>query len=174
MKKKSHDVDVAEYYLKPGYLYVTREPTLITTILGSCVSICLFDPATGIGGMNHYLLPDVMRDEPPSTRFGSVSIRELVKGVMEYGARKTHLGAHVTGGASIPNNPQSRLVADLNVEGAYLLLAQLSIPVKQAQTGGHQGRKVFFRTDTGEIRVEFVSAEILPVEERGAEHPWKK
>lgn len=137
-------------YLLPGQLHVASDPTAVTTVLGSCVAVCLCDRAARVGGMNHYLLPThVERERSP--RFGSVAIEELVSGVLARGARKSRLEAKVFGGASVTGAPQPgrRLLGDENVRLALRLLESLAIPVVGGDVGGTRGRKLVFHTDDG-------------------------
>src|SRR5512142_301703 len=75
----------SQVYLHAGDLVVASSPTAIGTILGSCVAVCLWDPDTGVGGMNHYLLPFHVEREK-SARFGSVAIPRLLEEVVTAGA----------------------------------------------------------------------------------------
>ena len=90
----------AQVYLHAGPARRRDEPTAIATILGSCVSVCLWDPDAGVGGVNHFLLPfHVEREKSP--RFGSVAIPRLVEEVVRAGADPRRLQAKVFGGASV-------------------------------------------------------------------------
>jgi chemotaxis receptor (MCP) glutamine deamidase CheD len=148
-----------EYYLKPGYLYITQVPTCIITILGSCVSVCLYDTHHRYGGLNHYQLPEPQALEPPSNRFGSHSIRALYATFIEFGSRPEHLQTRVVGGASMSGNAQSRLVADLNVEMAVRVLAELHVPVLSVETGGSKGRKLWYYTDVNRTVISPIANE---------------
>ena len=67
-----------KHFLYPGAIYISPEPTLITTILGSCVAICLYDPILQIGGMNHYMLPLWNGQGLASPRYGNIAIEKLI------------------------------------------------------------------------------------------------
>jgi len=148
-----------EYYLKPGYLYVTQVPTCIVTILGSCVSVCLFDTHHRYGGINHYQLPEPQTLEESSNRFGSHSIRVLYDTFIEFGSRPEYLKARIVGGASMSGNSQSRLVADLNVEIAARMLDELHVPVLSVETGGTIGRKLWYYTDVNRTAITPIANE---------------
>ena len=66
------------HYLFPGKLAAFKEECVITTLLGSCVAVALHDPDSKVGGLNHYLLPEVMPGEVPNPRYGNFAIPELV------------------------------------------------------------------------------------------------
>ncbi len=89
-----------QHYLHAGQIVASAVPAAITTIVGSCVAVCLFDPVAGVGGMNHYLLPlPVQREWSP--RFGNVAIAELLRAVLDRGARRDRIQAKVFGGACV-------------------------------------------------------------------------
>src|SRR5438270_854984 len=138
-------------YLLPGELKVSKEPAQITTILGSCVAVCLWDAHIQIGGMNHFLLPAWREGEGPSTRFGDVATRNLLQKLLELGCQRRHLIAKLFGGAALFRS-QDRYVASLgskNVEAARTMMKNAGIPVIAQDTGGTHGRKVVFNTDDG-------------------------
>jgi chemotaxis protein CheD len=137
-------------YLLPGQLHAAARATAITTVLGSCVSVCLFDREARVGGMNHYLLPQQLERER-NPRFGSVAIEMLVAEVLGHGARRAHLQAKVFGGASVTGMSRSghRPLGEENVRLALRLLETMAIPVVDGDVGGERGRKLVFHTDEG-------------------------
>jgi chemotaxis protein CheD len=136
-------------YLHAGELLVATEPTAVVTILGSCVSVCLWDPESRIGGMNHYLLPFHVEREQ-SARFGSVAIPRLVEKVMAAGADPRRLHAKVFGGASVIGAfSHGRRLGDDNARLALESLQALGIPVIEQDVGGLKGRKLVFHSDDG-------------------------
>jgi chemotaxis protein CheD len=141
--------DRAHAYLHAGQLSVAARPTAITTVLGSCVAVCLHDPATRVGGMNHFLLPHhVERERSP--RFGTVAVPELVEAMVRAGASRASLVAKVFGGASvIVAAPRGRRLGEENAALAIRLLEEARIPVLDSDVGGGRGRKLIFFTDDG-------------------------
>jgi chemotaxis protein CheD len=137
-------------YLHAGDLVVTARPAAITTVLGSCVAVCLWDPATGVGGMNHYQLAHHV-DRERSRRFGSVAIPELLEEVVRAGGRRATLQAKVFGGASQfgATAARGRSLGAANAELAAQLLADARIPVLGGDLGGQRGRKLIFHPDDG-------------------------
>lgn len=141
----------ARVYLLPGQLHVSSEPCQIKTILGSCVTICLWDKRRGSGGMNHYLLPASRKGQPTSLRFGDEATRVLLEELRKIGCRPPNLRARIFGGAAIftrRNNYPASLGAQ-NVAAALAFMKDANIPVIAQETGGPQGRKVIFNTDDG-------------------------
>ncbi len=136
-------------YLHAGQLAVSTEPTAITTVLGSCVAVCLHDPATRIGGMNHFLLPlHVEREKSP--RFGTVAVPQLVEAVLRAGASRATLVAKVFGGASVIGAFKgTRNLGEENWHLALRLLEEAKVPVLDKDVGGSRGRKLIFLADEG-------------------------
>lgn len=138
-----------QVYLHAGDLFVASEPTAIVTILGSCVSVCLWDPVARVGGLNHYLLPLHVERER-SARFGSVAIPRLVEEVVRAGADPGRLQAKAFGGASVIGAfSGGRRLGDDNGRLALESLAVMGIPVVEQDLGGTKGRKLVFHSDDG-------------------------
>ena len=138
-----------QVYLHAGQIAVASEPAAITTILGSCVAVCLRDPDSRVGGMNHFLLPHhVERERSP--RFGSCAIPALIDAVVRAGASRRALVAKVFGGASVLGAlGGGRNLGDENARLALRLLEEERIPVLDRDVGGTRGRKVVLLTDEG-------------------------
>lgn len=141
----------AEIYLHPGQIAIAPEPARITTILGSCVSVCLFDERRGIGGACHFQLPLRAGDAHRSARFGNVALELLVEGLVAEGSRRAGLQAKVFGGACVLDAFRGRAdhLGAQNVDVALSLLDAWKLPVVGRDVGGRRGRKLLFHTDTG-------------------------
>jgi chemotaxis protein CheD len=141
-------------YLHPGQLVAVRSPRSLTTILGSCVGVCLHDPTIKAGGLNHYLLPRA-RAGDGSTRFGDVAIHKLLREVERLGGDRSRLVAKIFGGACVLDvwGEKTRTLGRANVEAAHETLHELGIRVIAEDTGGVRGRRVFFEPHTGETMV---------------------
>jgi chemotaxis protein CheD len=138
-------------YLHPGQLVATREPTVVTTILGSCVAVCLWDEVGGAGGVNHYLLPEGAGTDASALRFGNVAIEALIDRLLRLGAQRGRLRAKVFGGACISAvfARQTPNLGATNVTCALDGLAREGLRVDAFDTGGARGRKLLFQTDDG-------------------------
>jgi chemotaxis protein CheD len=139
-----------QVYLHAGQLFAAASPTAISTVLGSCVAVCLHDPITKIGGMNHFLLPlHVEREHSP--RFGTVAVPALVEALVKAGASRGALVAKVFGGASVIGAmaTRARRLGEENAILALRLLEEARIPVLDKDVGGSRGRKVVFFADEG-------------------------
>jgi chemotaxis protein CheD len=146
----------AERYLHPGELFAARGPHTVSTILGSCVSVCLWDPKSCVGGINHYVLPQGPARDPSSFRYGVCALPELVSRVRVL-SRATHgLEAKVFGGASVLSLGRGNHLAKANVELARQLLLGLQIPIVAEQVGGDRGRRIIFDFQTGAVWVRAV------------------
>lgn len=139
----------AQVYLHAGNVHAASAPTAITTILGSCVAVCLHDPVRKVGGMNHFLLP-LHAEHAGSSRFGAVAIPALIEALLRAGASSTSLVAKLFGGASVIGAMgQRRRLGDENVQLAEELLDEAHIPVLDRDVGGTRGRKLVLFTDEG-------------------------
>ena len=137
-------------FLQPGQLIATAKPTAVTTILGSCVAVCLFDRSRRIGGVNHFLLAMHAGGSVASPRFGNVAIDMLLEQMRALGARLPLLEAQIFGGACMFQQMASPDHLGLrNVEVARTLLSARGIDVVRSDVGGSRGRKLIFNTDEG-------------------------
>jgi len=143
--------DLIRVYLQPGQLYASAQPCAVTTVLGSCVAICLWDPIASVGGMNHYLLPFFAGAGKGSPRFGNVAVAQLVERLLAVGAVRGRLQAKVFGGACVLEAFQARQghLGEKNVAVAFKRLEELGIPVVSHDVAGRSGRKLIFHTDRG-------------------------
>ncbi|HET7789937.1 MAG TPA: chemotaxis protein CheD [Gemmatimonadales bacterium] len=141
----------AMVYVHVGQLFVAPESRVVSTILGSCVAVCVWDVASGVGGLNHFLLPQCVENGISSPRFGNVAIHQLLDGIKRLGSQVSRLQAKIFGGASVIDAfAASRSSLGMqNVDLARRTLGQLGIPIVAEDVGGSQGRKLVFRTDDG-------------------------
>ncbi len=141
------------FYLLPADLAVVdgAAPRTMMTILGSCVSVCLWDRRGRCGGMNHYLLPRRGTSADATPRYGDIAIPLLVSKLLALGATRQNLRAKIFGGAhvlpGIPANGRS-LGAD-NVAIAVQLLSDEGVQTVSEDIGGTRGRKLAFNTVDG-------------------------
>ena len=141
----------ATTFVHTGEVAVASTSTLFATILGSCVSVCLWEPTSGAGGMNHFLLPDQVTNGISTTRFGNVAVTTLLTKLDRLQIPAQKLQAKIFGGASVLDNgvaPREVLGAR-NVELARVLLTLAGIPIVAEDVGGTRGRKLIFRTGDG-------------------------
>lgn len=139
-------------HLHAGQYVVTREPIRVTTVLGSCVAVALFDPAAGVAGLNHYLL--ATRDERrPSALFGDISLPSLLARARRLGATPATLRAEIVGGSARPGERLTETIAERNFSFAAEFLRREGIPFRSDHIGGPRGRRLWFDTRSGAISV---------------------
>lgn len=141
----------SNYYLEPGYIYFSRTPSLVRTVVGSCVAVCMWDRQLRYGGMNHFLHPATHDPDTATPRFGNVATAALLKIMEEAGCRRKDLVAQISGGASPDGTASS--IGEENVKAARDMLERKGIPVVSEDVGGSMGRKIVFDTGTGELVV---------------------
>lgn len=143
-------------YLHAGQLAAFREPRAITTVLGSCVAVCLWDPRQGIGGMNHYLLPHRAGAAEASPRFGNVAVERLLEELIRLGGHFSQLRAKIFGGACVLGSPVpgSEPLGAKNIRVARSLLDAAGIPIVAEDAGGERGRRLFFHADDGQAWIK--------------------
>ncbi len=143
-------------YLHPGQMVAALESSAVTTILGSCVGVCLYDLRTGIGGMNHFLLPFDSGEGQAAGRFGDRAVPELIERLLVLGADPKRLQAKLFGGACVLEAFRDREnhLGSQNVRVARKILAAASIPIVSADVEGQRGRKLIFYTDDGSAWVK--------------------
>ena len=145
-------------YLHPGQLFVATTPAVVTTILGSCVAVCLWDTVLGIGGINHYLLPNGLRNSSSGLRYGNVATEQLLAKLERAGARRPQLLAKVFGGACVLDAMRGKEdhLGGKNVDVARRFLAETGISVVASDVGGDRGRKLIFHPHDGSARVKLL------------------
>jgi len=138
-------------YLHAGHLLVSRDPCRVTTILGSCVAVGIWDPVSCVGGINHFLLPERTGSELESPRFGNIAVLALIQEVVAAGGRRRTLQAKLFGGACVLPAFQSGRghLGRKNVELARQVLLDEGIPVTAEDVEGERGRKLIFQTHDG-------------------------
>lgn len=140
--------------IDPGEFYVSDKPVTISTLLGSCVSACLFDPVHNVMGMNHFMLsnPRYARNigisESEAGRYGINAMELLINGMLKIGAEKRYLRAKAFGGSTIVENSSEvgnfLCVGDVNCKFIRDFLACEGIPLLAENLGGREGRVIHF------------------------------
>ncbi len=144
--------------LLPNEFYTTRDDMVLVTVLGSCVAACIHDRTAGIGGMNHFMLPD--DGEQPnqaasdSMRYGAYAMEVLINELIKMGGRRERFEAKVFGGAAVLAGMTTINIGDRNSEFVrrYLALEKIRIVAEDLQ-GAHP-RKVAFMPTTGQAMVK--------------------
>lgn len=138
---------------------------MITTILGSCIAVCLFDPVARIGGMNHFLLgepgPNSRVRACDANSYGIHAMELLINELMKDGASRSRLTAHLYGGANIIRRLNG--IGESNALFARRFLDTEGIPIRFADLGGQRARKVEFLPYAGKSRCTAVDDPLPPV-----------
>lgn len=144
---------------------MTASDELITTVLGSCVSACVRDPDTGVGGMNHFMLPggndrDMGRwggSSCLSTRFGVAAMETLINDILKQGARKTSLEVKLFGGGEVLQMETTN-IGKQNVKFVLDFVETEALRVAAEDLGGPFPRKVNYFPKTGKVMVRRLRA----------------
>lgn len=149
------------HYLVAGSLFAHEERHIVTTVLGSCVSVCLWDCTRNRGGINHYMLPFWNGEGLASPKYGNIAIAKLLERMLELGSERRSLRAKVFGGGVVLNvtNPFMN-IGERNIQLAEDMLRSESIPIISADTGGKVGRKLMFNTETGTVLLKKLTKQI--------------
>lgn len=146
--------------LNIGDVVASRRPILLETVLGSCVSVCLWDPQQRLGGMNHILLPKGSNTDQ-AARFGVNAMELLINKIMALGGARSRLVAKAFGGANLIASLQAPAVGEQNAEFVKTFLRMEKITLLAQRLGGSQAVKVSFSTDTGKVIVSTVDGKAL-------------
>ena len=154
-----HDIFAAK--IKPGEYYVSVHGEMIATVLGSCVAACIRDPVSGIGGMNHFMLPDdsghssgAWKDTPVSseTRYGNVAMERLINVIIANGGDRGNLEIKVFGGGRVLNMTTD--IGGNNVEFVKQYIAKEGFNIITEDVGGVYPRKVQYFPLSGRVRMK--------------------
>lgn len=154
---RTFDCDAAK--ISPGEYYFTDKNMLIVTVLGSCVSACIRDSVSGIGGMNHFMLPDGAKsdkDNPvsESMRYGTYAMEVLINQLLRNGARRENLEAKIFGGGNVLKSFTTNMVGDRNAAFVKKYLKEEGIRVTGEDLMDIYPRKVYFFPKTGKVLVK--------------------
>jgi chemotaxis protein CheD len=151
--------------LLPGDFYVTRHDEVLDTVLGSCVSACIRNPNTGIGGMNHFMLPHPRANERndswgsvagSATRYGNASMEQLINKILAGGGSRTDLEVKIFGGARVLAATTD--VGQRNVEFVRAFIKQEGLRLSSEDVGNNMPRHIQYFPFTGKVRVKHLGS----------------
>jgi chemotaxis protein CheD len=151
------EMKVESVKILPGQYHAARGEGSISTVLGSCVSSCLWDPMERIGGMNHFMLPGETQSASPwgvSARFGVYAMEVLINEMLHQGADRRRLVAKVFGGARVLQGFDTLDVGTMNSRFVLEFLQEEGIPVAAQDLLGASPRKLHFFPATGKVQVK--------------------
>lgn len=137
----------------PGEFFVSQEPMIVYTVLGSCISVCMRDPVTGVGGMNHFMLPEPKHaghdSWGDSTRYGSYAMESLINEILKRGGLKSRLEIKLFGAGRIYDGH-----IDVGANNAKWVIGYLKsegLATVKTDLGDVFPRKVYYFTDSGRV-----------------------
>lgn len=148
------------HFLHAGQVFVSGEGQSIVMILGSCVGVCIWDPANRVGGATHFLLPGWDGKGTRSARYGDVAVSVLLQKLLEAGAERGQLRAKVFGGGCLFDSlretgaNREQHLGSRNIEVALDMLNKARIQVVSTQAGKDRGQRIVFQTDGGETQLK--------------------
>jgi chemotaxis protein CheD len=142
--------------LLPGEYFVTKRDMVLVTVLGSCVAACIRDRVSGIGGMNHFMLPDDKSSSPVamSARYGSYAMEMMINQLLKAGAQRSNLEAKVFGGGNVLRGFTVTNVGERNADFALQYLQKENIRVVAESLLDIYPRKVYFFPNSGKVMVK--------------------
>lgn len=150
-------------FLQTGDCFLGVKPTLVTTVLGSCVAVTMCEPTRGVGAICHAFLPDSETfshrgRDPQACRFVDTALESMFSSLMKLKVRPEDIVVKVFGGASgLMGGAQRTTLYDIggrNILAVRLWLMNHGLPVSRSQVGGSHGRKLHFLTHTGDVWVK--------------------
>lgn len=140
----------------PGEYFVSSQGMLLVTVLGSCVAACIRDTDSGVGGMNHFMLPDDGGRDTVGTsaRYGTYAMEVLINHLLKLGARRQRLEAKVFGGGAVLASLSSSNVGVRNAEFVLDYLKTEKIPVVAKDLLDSYPRKVYYFPESGRVLVK--------------------
>ncbi|MFP3959725.1 MAG: chemotaxis protein CheD [Spirochaetaceae bacterium] len=168
------------FILHPGEYYATGDPVLISTVLGSCIAVALYDPKLRFGGLNHFMLPgrldstNFMMSE--TGKYGMFAMELLINELIKMGARKERLRAKVFGGGHVLQGEVGRDggVPQSNIRFAFDYLETENIPVESSDVGSTIGRKIFLDPQTFRVLLKRVTGRLIVDVEKEEEEYFER
>jgi len=145
----------------PGEYYVTLGDEAVITVLGSCISACIRDRETGIGGMNHFMLPankeearGVLKKLEPTgaNRYGNFAMESLINDILKNGGKRRNLEIKITGGGKILKNMTN--IGEMNIKFVQDYIDSEGLKLLASDVGDVFPRKVMYIPSTGAMKVK--------------------
>jgi len=158
------------YSIHPGEYYVTGEDVIISTVLGSCIAVALFDPKVSIGGLNHFMLPDTDRIDfaSESGKYGMYAMELLINEMLKAGCERKRFIAKVFGGGSVLNlnKAKENAIPLNNIKFAMNYLRTEKISVVATDVGGTNARKIFVYPKNSKVLLKRIQRTMIKEIER--------
>ena len=150
----THNIETAK--LLPGEYFVCKRNMMLVTVLGSCVAACIRDTRTGIGGMNHFMLPDseIEQTEATGARYGTYAMEILINHLLKLGARRENLEAKVFGGGNVLRGLMQANVGHKNALFVESFLEMENIRITARDLEDVYPRKIYYFPANGRVLVK--------------------
>jgi chemotaxis protein CheD len=160
--------------IHPGEYLATSADIIISTVLGSCISVALRDKNLSIGGLNHFMLPGSLESrrtmESPNAKYGMYAMELLINDLLKRGCRREHLEAKVFGGGSVLGHGSTPGgIPRSNIDFAFDFLKTEGIPVLSSDVGGREARKILFFVKSGRVLLKRITGTLIVAVEREEE-----
>lgn len=145
-------------FLLPGEYHVSRRPSVLATLLGSCVAVCLHNRITGYAAMNHFLLPESsLNPDKDRGHYGDSSTTMIIELMKKLDPNLRNLTARIYGGAAVVGHlNEAQGIGRRNAEMAESILKKYGIRVMEVEVGGTNGRRIYFHTEENTVTVKMV------------------
>jgi len=156
MTGKSNELVSNNYFLKPGYVVVPTNPTVISTVVGSSISVSIYDRKRGVGGMNHFQFPYIRDRKRTTPQYGNVATLALIRMLLDDGSKTKNLEAQIFGGAYSCKFCSKNIGIENSMIARKILTGQ-RVRIVSEDIGGERGRKIVFNSKSNEtvvIKVE--------------------
>lgn len=157
------------WVLHPGDFASSKDDMVLCTVLGSCIAVVLYDQRLEMGGMNHFMLPELTNKRAffsdESGKYGMFAMELLINDMIKRGSRKENWVAKVFGGGHVLHGTGASgmvsRVPENNIEFAEAYLENEKIPIVSRDTGGNQGRKIYLYTTTGKVLLKRLESQLI-------------
>jgi chemotaxis protein CheD len=168
----SHKYNLPIHFLNPGEYYATDRPEILSTVLGSCISVCLIDEKNHIGGMNHFMLPGCIASHEilisEIGRYGLYAMELLIGEIIKKGGDRKAIKGRCFGGGTVLRFRQSDGdIPEANIQFIRKYFELEKIPLVSQDLGGAVGRKIYFFIPQGRVllkRLQDISEELIQKE----------
>lgn len=172
----SHRSSLPNYYLKAGELFILEQPAMISTVLGSCIAVTLFNKRLGFAGICHALLPQCKRKNIKKKiedlldnechkcleafKYADCSVFMMAEAFSRFGIKPSETEVRLFGGAKmmscLSSHDAKYSVGRQNIDAASMILEHYHLTLASSDAGGSAGRKIMFNTKTGEVVQQFI------------------
>jgi chemotaxis protein CheD len=161
----SGGIHFLKIYLKPGELCISKAPALVTTILGSCVAVTMYQPGIGVSAICHTPQPSCPKQSTECPKhcvnkyhYVSCVIPEMLAHMEAVGAKREAIEVKLFGGSAMLSMAANRSVGWKNIDTAMTVIRRCRLDLKAHQVGGRRGRKIVFNTHTGDVMLQRIQS----------------